>query len=62
MTRQRGFITMFNLTKHANKRLNQRGITGKTFKLFMQYADREVNVGSGDFETPGAVKKHSLNQ
>ena len=40
---------MFNLTKHANKRLNQRGITGKTFKLFMQYADREVNVGSGDF-------------
>ena len=40
---------MFNLTKHANKRLNQRGITGTTFKLFMQYADREVNVGSGDF-------------
>jgi hypothetical protein len=49
MTKQKGFITMFNLTKHANKRLNQRGITGKTFKLFMQYADREVNVGSGDF-------------
>ena len=39
---------MFKITKHADRRLNQRGIKGATFRLFLQYADHEVDVGSGD--------------
>ncbi|MDB9891492.1 hypothetical protein OAD74_08980 [Alphaproteobacteria bacterium] len=39
---------MFTITKHADRRLNQRGVKGATFRLFLQYADREVDVGSGD--------------
>jgi hypothetical protein len=50
---------MFKITKHASQRLNQRGIKKTAFKLFLQIADREVSVGSGDYAL-SISKKQSI--
>ena len=40
---------MYILTKHASKRMKQRGIKKGVFEVFLKFADREAPVGSGDY-------------
>ena len=39
---------MFIFSKHALKRINERGIKKEQILLFMNYVDNENNVGNGD--------------
>ena len=39
---------MFIFSKHALKRINERGIKKEQVLLFMNYVDNENNIGNGD--------------